>query len=54
MSSGFVTEAEVGINNYKYFFDCDQSNIHISRWRRRRSKGKMSGKGLESPRILLR
>ena len=51
MSSGFVTEAEVGLN---YFFDCDQSNIRISRWRRRRSKGKMSGKGLESPRILLR
>ena len=52
MSSGFVTEAEVGLNNY--FFDRDQTNIHISRWRRRRSKGKMSGKGLESPRILLR
>ena len=52
MSSGFVTEAEVGLNNN--FFDCDQSNIHISRWRRRRSKDKMSGKGLESPRILLR
>ena len=52
MSSGFVTEAEVVPNDY--FFDRDQSNIHIARWRRRRSKGKMSGKGLESPRILLR